>query len=241
MKLLDTEADSDNELAEKAIRTAKEVMQQLKNRRDGHNHLQQLRGLTHLNQLIEEAVSPCMPPFCNARAVPGASFSAVFNEPAKEGYDIVRGKVVDYGNIQYKSFLIVCSMRSPFIRTHVEFLASFVPTLGPHHEDSESSLCNQGDIVKTIYGIGRGNNFLNCRTAHEANGWRALYVESGMCFHAIDLLRRLTNGGCCKRDPSHYINPCKFTLPPEDSSKFLAAMVHYLADELKPLKPVHFA
>ena len=96
MKLLDTEADSDNELAavlydyahpvgrppvmewrttQKAIRTAKEVMQQLKNRRDGHNHLQQLRGLTHLNHLIEEAVSPCLPPFCNALAVPGVSFS----------------------------------------------------------------------------------------------------------------------------------------------------------------------
>ena len=149
-------------------------------------HRQALRGLTHL-PLLASFFEPCMQGFTRLIVDRGAaSFHSLFKEQSMCGYDIVNGRVLDYGNFVYKSWLYAWSLSSAsyhemLLACHTQF-----PTLHPQYKDTLDALNNQGDIVESLYGLCRGDDFMNLRSRHDNASWRQAHNDASACFAAFD-------------------------------------------------------
>ena len=163
-------------------------------------HRQALRGLTHL-PLLASCFEPCMQGFTRLIVDRGtSSFHSLFKEPSQCGYDVVNGRVLDCGNFVYESWLYACSLSSAsyhemLLACHTQF-----PTLHPQYKDTLDALNNQGDIVESLYGLCRGDDFMNLRSTHDNATWRQAYSDASVCFAAFDYLECLLRGRTSNRD-----------------------------------------
>ena len=159
-----------------------------------------LKDLSKLSSLVA-VMEPCLRAFAlEIAARRSESFGSIFKDASFKGYDMHKGKVVDYGNVAYKAFLYACSLKSATIHRLLEECSFAFPTLDPLYTDTPDALERQGDIVEVVYGITRGNDFCGLRHLHAITVWRHVFTDMSNCFHAIDYLRRLVlKGGRLKR------------------------------------------
>ena len=130
--------------------------------------------------------------------------------------------MIDYGNVVYKAFLIMCATWSGPVRDSLERCSQYVPTLQPGSFDTDDSLSNMGDFVEVIYAITRSYDHFGCRRHHDIDTWRTSYVQFGQAFDALDYLRALLFGGRTKRHPGEWVWKAKLGIELTDSALLLA-------------------
>ena len=74
---------------------------------------------------------------------PQKSFKDLLKQPSFDGYDVFKNRVIDYGNVVYKAFLIMCATWSGPVRDSLERCSQYVPTLHPGSFDTDDSLSNK--------------------------------------------------------------------------------------------------
>ena len=153
---------------------------------------------------------------------PQKSFKLLFKEPSFDGYDIFKNRVIDYGNVVHKAFMILCATWSRPVRDSLEQCCQYVPTLHPGSFDTDESPSNMGDFVEVIYAITRGYDHFGCRRHHDVDTWRTFHVQFGQVFHALDHLRALLFGRSTKRHPEERVQKAKLGVELTDSALLLA-------------------
>ena len=91
-----------------------------------------------------------------------SSFSALWKASSRRGYRVSRNglRTVDYGNREYKTFLLAMATLRPNVGVLLARVSEKVPSLHPLHEDTETSLLNTGDIVEVFFSGLRGDRML---------------------------------------------------------------------------------
>ena len=111
-----------------------------------------------------------------------------------------------------------------------------VPTLKYYHGDTFASLCNCGDVVETMLGVCRGNEFRDWRELHDKETWKKLYWKLCAATHALNYLSVMMHGGLLKRDgwrhPPHPILRNCGMRPPK-TTQYTAAVAMALIPYLK--------
>ena len=133
---------------------------------------QKIQHLQHLRHLCFDIAEPITLDLsleiCRGYEMhPQQSFEDLFKEPSFDGYDVFKNRVIDYGNVVYKAFLIICATWSPPVRDSLERCSQYVPTLQPGSFDTNDSLSNMGDFVEVIYAITRSYDHFDCRRHHD--------------------------------------------------------------------------
>ena len=155
------------------------------------------------------------------------SFDHLFKEQSKKGYDVMKGRPLDYGNWAYKAFLLFASLRNPDVyETSLQLISEVVPSCGPAYEDTETSLGKMGDLVECMYGVARGTDFHDLRNLYDADEWWKLYLDSGHVFHSLNYLQCKLHGGLLKRTMEWKHRDSKFQIPPQlkNTTQSLAAV-----------------
>ena len=77
-----------------------------------------------------------------------------------EGYDVIRGRMIDYGNKEYCALYKMLCRMSPRCEALMAWLATYFPSLRPNHDSSETdhSLEMKADIVEIIMAALRGHD-----------------------------------------------------------------------------------
>ena len=78
-----------------------------------------------------------------------------FNAFSHHGYDVHKGRCVDYGNAQYATLLKFLCFYSSSIYESVEVMASVLPALSPTQADTHDGLIVQGDLIECLLGLYR--------------------------------------------------------------------------------------
>ena len=189
-------------------------------------HREALRALRTLPKLAAHFL-PCMRLMAQRISTRnGVSFKDIFKEASHEGYDLVRNRKVDYGNMQYKSWLYQCCLADPAYQDVLAHCSEEIPTLHPLHKDTLDALENQGDIVEVLYGITRGCNFMNLYACHETYEWRAAYTDMTACCRAIDYLRAMLQGRRLKANGD--VVPKQVNVALDDNSLVLGSIAYEL-------------
>ena len=193
-------------------------------------HRQALRGLTLLPSLAS-FFEPCMQGFTRLILDRGASsFHSLFKEQSMCGYDVVNGRCLDYGNFAYKSWLYACSLSSASCHAMLLACHTQFPTLHPQYKDTFDALNNQGDIVESLYGLCRGDDFMNLRAGHRNASWRQAHTDASACFAAFDYLECLLHGRTSKRGV--YVPKVNLPFDVEDKSIVLGTIAFALAEQI---------
>ena len=89
-------------------------------------------------------------------------FSALWKASSRRGYRVSRNglRTVDYGNREYKTFLLAMATLRPTVGVLLERVSEKVPSLHPSHADTEKSLLRTGDIVEVFFSGLRGDRML---------------------------------------------------------------------------------
>jgi hypothetical protein len=198
-------------------------------------HRLALAGLANLPGLVVQ-FEPCMKGFAQMMRGRGtSSFTSMFKELSWGGYDWVNNRGVDYGNIQYKSWLYACCLSSTSYYEMLLACSTEFPTLHPLHTDTQAALLNQGDIVESLYAFCRGDDIMNLRNVHDNKTWRQIYTDASACFHAIDYLRCFLHGRRLKRTGDvvrcSRITP-RFPTVLDDTSVVLGSIAFTLGQQL---------
>jgi hypothetical protein len=194
-------------------------------------HRQALVGLTKLPGLVVH-FEPCMEGFAQMiRGRGTSSFTSMFKEMSSLGFDVMNHRFLDYGNIQYKSWLYACCLSSTSYYGMLLACSNEFPTLHPLHMDTDTALCNQGDIVESLYAFCRGEDIMNLRSVHDNASWRQAYTDASDCFHAIDYLRCLLHRRRLKRTRD-YIRGSRFSTVLDDTSVVLGTIAFKLGHQL---------
>ena len=145
--------------------------------------LSQLRKLRHLPKcalLLEEILDNMI---IDLRASPNTDWVSLFKVHSQSGFDVRRGAVVDYGNVEYPVLLHCLASLSPPVAERLAVLQSRWPSLGlslrsimaePSPEQtgltcedchrmgvSKRSLILQSDIIEIVLGSLRGEAYYN--------------------------------------------------------------------------------
>ena len=91
---------------------------------------------------------------CNQ--VGNRSFKYHFKEQSRIGLDVIRGRIVDYGNNEYRTFAFASCLRNLEARYWLGRMAVRVPSLDPDHPDTDTSIDNTGDVVEVHFACLRG-------------------------------------------------------------------------------------
>ena len=78
-----------------------------------------------------------------------------FNAFSHHGYDVHKGRCVDYGNAQYATLLKFLCFYSSSIYESVDIMAKDLPSLSPTHADTHDGLIVQGDLIECLLGLYR--------------------------------------------------------------------------------------
>ena len=84
------------------------------------------------------------------------SFKYHFKEQSRIGLDVIRGRIVDYGNNEYRTFAFASCLRNLEARYWLGRMASLVPSLDPNYPDTDTSIDNTGDVVEVHFACLRG-------------------------------------------------------------------------------------
>ena len=186
-------------------------------------HLEHLRHLPHLFDIAEPIILDLSLEICRGYEMhPQKTFYDLFKEPSFDGYDVFKNRLIDYGNVVYKAFLIMCATWSGPVRDSLERCFQYVPTLQPGRPDTYVSLSNMGDFVEVIYAITRSHDHFGCRRHHDVDTWRTSYAQFCQAFHALDYLRALLFGRKTKRYPEERVRKAKLGIELADSALLLA-------------------
>ena len=94
---------------------------------------------------------------------PNASFDVLWKPVSHMGFDVIRGRTVDYGNREYAAiYLMFCN--DPVIADSVEKLQKRWPTLRLDGLQSETALVRKADVVEVILAALRGNDIFHSIT-----------------------------------------------------------------------------
>ena len=105
-----------------------------------------------------------------------------------------------------------------------------IRTLHPQYKDTFDALNNQGDIVESLYGLCRGDDFMNLRSRHDNASWRQAHSDASVCFAAFDYLECLLRGRTSKRGV--YVPKVNLRFDVDDTSIVLGAIAFTLAEQL---------
>ena len=155
-------------------------------------HRQQLAGLTRF--ALAEDLAPCA--VVVAEYFGRFGVDAAAKQASHYGYDVVRNRVVDYGNVVYKTVLQGFALEQAVVHEALTRAAEKnMPTLNVGYADTPDSLSNQGDLIEILLGVARGDDFQDMRRAHSADQWRELFVELTQLCRSLAYLRCLLHGG----------------------------------------------
>ena len=94
---------------------------------------------------------------------PNASFHDLWKPVSQMGFDVIRGRNVDYGNREYAAiYVMFCN--DPDIADSMEKLQKRWPTLRLDGLQSETALVRKADVVEVILAALRGNNIFHSIT-----------------------------------------------------------------------------
>ena len=86
----------------------------------------------------------------------GKSWDFRWKELSRGGYDCCRGCLIDYGNVEYCSFIGAICLASPIALAYMQQLAEYFPSIKPVTFDNSSSnhtYCMTADVVECIMAI----------------------------------------------------------------------------------------
>ena len=87
----------------------------------------------------------------------GESFIGMWKDHSRLGYDVIKGRSVDYGNFEMKIFAMTVAMHDQETQRVLEVLGEMWPTMHPTNQDTMDSVGNVGDIVEVHMGVLRGH------------------------------------------------------------------------------------
>jgi len=197
-------------------------------------HKQQLLGLRHAGRTAE-FLAPGVMQMRDLIVLHAGSttFDGLFKEQSHRGFDVHRNRCIDYGNVVYKTVLVMCQFQTRKIEEALRESAIHIPSLHYAWGDSNTSLLHAGDLVEALLGVCRGDDFLNIRATTNTDNarWQQAYNELCQLCHSIDYLRALIQGRHVKRS-TLFISSVLPDAHVPDTSLFLAMVALSLAPRL---------
>ena len=112
---------------------------------------------------------------------------------SQHGYDVHRGRVVDYGNYQYTTVLKMLALENNTICDSLDSISEAVPTLRVTHADTKGALIHQGDLIEALMGLWRctdDGGFLGIANVFSRD-------ETNAIFHKLVTVSRIVDNIWC--------------------------------------------
>ena len=99
------------------------------------------------------------------------------------GYDIIRNRVIDYGNREYNAILQFLYLQDKYCREAIEFLVEYWPSLHPLQEEHYSNVgvSKKGDVIEICLAALRGHRDFDMSRALERNQCNLPTLFCKMC------------------------------------------------------------
>ena len=91
----------------------------------------------------------------------GMSWSTHWKPISKHGYDVIKNRTVDYGNIEYAMLLSLFVARDPWCNCCIRTMATDFSSLDPGAQLTEHAIEMQGDVVEIWLAALRGHEFFS--------------------------------------------------------------------------------
>ena len=129
---------------------------------------------------------------------PESSFEALgLKAGSQDGYDVHKGKMVDYGNREYPVLLWSLALCDANIMDRLGVLGNKWPTLLPH-QTSDNALVRQGDFIELLLATLRGGLFASQLTSLSGTSLPSLNLQLCNVMRFIHLLQGRVSTGRLK-------------------------------------------
>jgi len=172
-----------------------------------HTRCQSLAGLRHV-QKLSVIFAPVLQRLACIATSQVWNWTAVIKPWSHLGYDY-RGRVIDYGNFQYKTVITAWAWLNVDIENAMLLLSTAWPTCAPRYADSLDALNHQGDLVEVCLSLCRGDDVFDLLSLHDTDTWRSSYADLCSLCNAVDhLYCYMREGKAAKRDPRTVLPSC---------------------------------
>jgi len=143
---------------------------------------------------------------------------AILKPLSMEGYDYFQNRIVDYGNFQYRTVLLMWCMLEPRIAQAMREAATAFAGLNVDSADTRGVLVRQGDVIEIMLALCRGasENFGLRSVVQSKTAWLQAYTNLLFLCRAVDFLYSHARGKPLKLKP--FDGPCPVWLI--DSAKW---------------------
>ena len=108
-----------------------------------------LKMFAHRMEMLREVIEKIMHRMAMLQHTKyrGDSWQSHWKQVSHQGYDVIRGRTIDYGNREYYVLLGAMCQWSPYCRDIMVFMSWHFPSLHPDADDTSHSIEMQADVM----------------------------------------------------------------------------------------------